>query len=128
MQFLKPYISLVLTLAFTLSMVWQTATIAHFYMNRAEIEEAYCINKEKPQLNCHGQCHLKKQLEVKQPQEAINTEKTTLKTAMVLFVFSSKSSFDLPELPLQKSLYPSLEFQALKGQSQDILDPPKMIL
>mgnify|MGYP000530418343 CR=1 FL=1 len=127
MQFLKPYISLVLTLAFTISMVWQTATIAHFYMNRAAITEAYCINKEKPQLNCHGQCHLKKQLEVKQPQEAINTEKTTLKTAMVLFVFSSNPSFGLLQLPSNKNLYPSLEFHVLKGQSRDILAPPKMI-
>lgn len=34
-----------------------------YYINKAYIAENLCENKEKPQLKCHGQCHLKKELE-----------------------------------------------------------------
>jgi len=44
------------------SVVWQSVIIVHFYVNQAEIEAAYCVNKERPELNCHGQCHLNETL------------------------------------------------------------------
>ncbi|MCB0402744.1 MAG: hypothetical protein KDD41_11710, partial [Flavobacteriales bacterium] len=31
--------------------------------NQSAIAEAFCVNKEKPQLQCNGKCHLAKQLE-----------------------------------------------------------------
>ena len=30
----------------------------NFYLNQSEISELFCVNKEKPQLNCNGKCHL----------------------------------------------------------------------
>jgi hypothetical protein len=34
-----------------------------FRVNRDYIAEVLCVNKDKPQLQCNGKCHLKKQLE-----------------------------------------------------------------
>lgn len=34
-----------------------------FSINQAEITELFCINKQQPELECHGKCHLKKTLE-----------------------------------------------------------------
>ena len=45
------------------SVVWQSLVVVHFYANQAEIEKNFCINKDKPELNCHGQCHLNKVLQ-----------------------------------------------------------------
>lgn len=41
----------------------QAITVVHFKLNQEVIEQKFCINKNKPALQCHGSCHLKKQLE-----------------------------------------------------------------
>lgn len=41
----------------------QAVIIVHFKLNRDTIEQNFCINKNKPGLQCHGACHLKKQLQ-----------------------------------------------------------------
>ena len=51
---------LFILLAFTQlhnAVVW-----ANYEMNKAEITELFCVNKDKPELNCHGSCHLSKML------------------------------------------------------------------
>ncbi len=34
----------------------------NFYANQSEIADLFCINKEKPQLQCDGKCHLATQI------------------------------------------------------------------
>lgn len=63
----RKHISFLLIGAFLVGMLWQTVTIVHFYLNRQEIAETYCVNKDKPETNCKGQCHLNKQLEKTEP-------------------------------------------------------------
>jgi hypothetical protein len=41
----------------------QAIIVMHFKLNQEAIEQAFCINKNKLELQCHGTCHLKKQLQ-----------------------------------------------------------------
>lgn len=41
------------------SFFWQT----YFYINQAAIIEMECENKDRPEMNCNGNCFLSKQLE-----------------------------------------------------------------
>ncbi len=41
----------------------QALLIVHFKLNQENIEQEFCVNKAKPELQCHGKCHLKKELE-----------------------------------------------------------------
>ena len=34
----------------------------HFKVYQDEIEETFCVNIDKPEMNCHGQCHMQKQI------------------------------------------------------------------
>ena len=34
----------------------------NYLLNKAEIIEFFCINKEKPKLKCNGKCHLTKEI------------------------------------------------------------------
>lgn len=41
----------------------QSWTWLNYQLNRAAIEKKFCENRNRPELQCHGKCHLKKQLE-----------------------------------------------------------------
>jgi hypothetical protein len=43
--------------------------VAHFYLNQSYITSHFCENKDKPQMHCNGQCHLKKTLQKEARQE-----------------------------------------------------------
>lgn len=51
-----------LLMSFCLQALGQTLILGRFYLHRAEIEQTLCENRLKPELQCHGKCHLKKQL------------------------------------------------------------------
>lgn len=36
--------------------------VADYQMNKERITELFCVNKDKPKLQCNGKCHLAKQL------------------------------------------------------------------
>lgn len=38
--------------------------LVDYYTNQKEYTEKYCENKAKPELNCHGSCHLSEQLQL----------------------------------------------------------------
>ncbi len=53
--------------------------MANFYLHRAVIEKEFCENKDKPQLECKGNCALKKELE-KEDKTEIPQELQEIKT------------------------------------------------
>lgn len=44
------------------SQVYNSVIWVNYELNVEEITELFCENTDKPELNCHGSCHLKKQL------------------------------------------------------------------
>ena len=52
-----------MTILFLLVSFQQALIIVHFKLNQQNIEQEFCVNKAKPELQCHGKCHLKKELE-----------------------------------------------------------------
>ncbi len=40
----------------------QVIIVMHFNLNQDAIEQQFCINKNEPELQCHGTCFLRKQL------------------------------------------------------------------
>ncbi|GGC41936.1 hypothetical protein GCM10011386_37580 [Parapedobacter defluvii] len=44
----------------------QAIIIMHFNLNQEAIEQEFCVNRNRPELQCHGTCHLKKQLQEKE--------------------------------------------------------------
>lgn len=41
----------------------QTAIVVHFKLNQQAIEQKFCVNKNKPELQCQGTCYLRKELQ-----------------------------------------------------------------
>jgi len=85
----KSHISLLLVFAFMLGVIWQSSLVVNFYINRAEVTEKFCVNKDKPKMNCHGKCHLKKQLEKTTVEKPQQSQKLNLTTFLFLGNLSS---------------------------------------
>jgi hypothetical protein len=60
---MRKVFGIAMTMLFLLVSFQQALIIVHFKLNQKNIENEFCVNKAKPKLQCHGQCHLKKQLE-----------------------------------------------------------------
>lgn len=61
--------SIIIALLFVFTINFKTFVTLNFYANQAEIAELFCINKEKPQLQCDGKCHLATQIEKVETEE-----------------------------------------------------------
>lgn len=61
----KPFGIFLLSL-FMFTQVYNTAMWVNYELNTEIITDLFCENTDKPEMNCHGVCHLKKQV--------INTE------------------------------------------------------
>lgn len=54
----------ILLIAFAFRPIYFVGQVLYFQLNIDYIIETYCVNKEKPELQCNGKCHLAKQLQV----------------------------------------------------------------
>lgn len=60
---MKKVFSITMTMLFLLVSFQQALIVVHFKLNQKDIEQEFCVNKAKPELQCHGKCHLKRELE-----------------------------------------------------------------
>ena len=109
---------------FMYSQVYNTSVWVNYELNIDEITEAFCINTDKPELNCHGTCHLKKQLiqsdesNPQEPQHALYLNEIQL--------FSSHTVTEISE-PRNTSVTHQTNFEDGYSflQGLDVFHPPK---
>ncbi len=110
---------LLLSLFLTFSLLFPTLNklwiLVDFKINQDFIAAVLCINKDKPKLNCHGKCHLSKQLKqaeknaqkhnpptLKEKHESVDLSFTRVKNNVFL-----KSAFQHVKYLYNFSLYVS---------------------
>lgn len=59
---MRKVFSITMTMLLLLVSFQQALIIVHFKLDQKNIEQEFCINKAMPELQCHGKCHLKKEL------------------------------------------------------------------
>lgn len=57
-----------------------------YFLNQDYIAEFLCINKEKPELQCQGKCHLMKQLEKQDENNPLKSLRISLENYPIGFV------------------------------------------
>ena len=62
LKYVSQISSIIVALLFVYTTNFKSFVTASYFINQAEIIELFCINKEKPQLQCDGKCHLATQL------------------------------------------------------------------
>lgn len=69
---LKKYFVFIFLLVLALRPTYYVGVVAYYEMHINEIVEKYCVNKNVPELECNGKCHLAKQFSISQ-----DTDETT---------------------------------------------------
>lgn len=86
--------------------------VLEFRLNQQEIERLYCVNKAKPQLHCHGKCHLKKQLLENNDRNNKPSPKSQLEDAFKINFFQEQVTAIAPIITEDDKL-PNLSHQQL---------------
>lgn len=66
---MKQFISIILLCTFTASIIRPVIPYLEYFIDYDYIVEVLCINKEEPEIQCNGKCHLKKQLAIVAQEE-----------------------------------------------------------
>lgn len=62
MKIFKVILAVFMSLVLLFSTNLKSFITINYLLNKAEITELFCINKEKPKLECNGKCHLAKEI------------------------------------------------------------------
>ena len=63
----------------------KTIIYANYQINKDAITKIFCINKDKPKMQCNGKCHLKKELEKETKKDELPTNPVKEKSEFQFF-------------------------------------------
>jgi len=92
---MKKIISLALVLALGFQFLMKLGILTYFQLNQAYIIEMFCVNKEKPEMHCDGQCFLAKKLQAAEDSDhdAEGTRTANQKIDMPIFLIATPDHF-----------------------------------
>lgn len=104
---MKKLVVILLSVLLHFGVLWQVGYTTWFYANQLELTELFCENKDKPQMQCNGQCHLKKELNSLSSDES-NQAPAPNKIEVKLPLLWQKNELLtlLPVSEINKELYP----------------------
>ncbi len=69
----------------------EISTIMYYQLNIDYIVEKYCVNKERPSLNCNGKCYLMSQMKAKKQPSKEKTDTIISTEAFIPLFFQDQS-------------------------------------
>jgi hypothetical protein len=69
----------------------EISTVLYYQLNIDIIVEKYCVNKERPLLNCNGKCYLMSQMKAKTQSSKENSDTTIITEAFIPLFFQENT-------------------------------------
>jgi hypothetical protein len=110
---------------FTSQVCEQALILSHFIIKQ-DFYAAICENKDKPEMECNGKCHLKKQLKQQEEKES-EKEKISIEKESVSFIATSFDLLPQPKTSIAKADIIPSQFLLLEEHFQDIFHPPQFV-
>lgn len=102
------------------------AVYLDFKLNQDYISKVLCINREKPQLECNGQCILMKKM--KKSQEAESPEQNHIPKSQLLEIFSPiVNGFRPLNFPYLVKKYSFFVEQITTRSLSNLFHPPRIV-
>ncbi len=96
MRPVKSILSIVILFSFLMVNLSKSIILVNYEMNKKELTEKYCINKDKPEMHCCAKCLLKRKL-AQQEEEQKLPSFPDIKTDIQLYCSDSFSFLKYPE-------------------------------
>lgn len=98
----------------------------HFYLDREQITTLYCVNKDKPELECDGKCELNKRLSEAKTQHESEAEVTLEELHLTFVVQSPSQKTNLNcNLSFSTENTPKYQIPHIKDLGKDFFHPPR---
>ena len=125
-RFLYSCLTITIVLAVFVSATLPSQVYFAYKINKSEFIQKYCVNKDKPAMNCEGKCHLSKQFEA--VDDTGDEKNQTLEIVEEYVPLWSQQSTILPDYG--KNLLAELETylsnnQPRSGFEKILLPPPE---
>lgn len=91
-----------ITLLNTLSNV---AVLSYFYSNQTFIAESFCINKDKPELHCDGNCYLSQKLLALEQEQNEAMQNIPVEFNFIVFCSELNYAFVQPKIEVNNTVY-----------------------
>lgn len=104
--------------------------IVEYIVNYDYIAKVLCINKEKPQLQCNGKCHLMKELaKASEDEKPISDKKIVVKEIEILF-YQELKSIEFPKAPVAQKNILNAVYSDLYSylNSSSAFHPPSILI
>ncbi|MCO6501215.1 MAG: hypothetical protein J5I47_12680 [Vicingus serpentipes] len=125
MRYLTQISSIIVAFIFVYAVNFKSFVTIDYFINQAEITELFCINKEKPQLQCNGKCHLAKQLvKVDTEKEELPFSQNTNEYSLeLIFDLGNKTALSSCGLSKKENKWFSFT-EAISSRTMHVLTPP----
>ena len=124
---MKSALALVLFIAMQLPLMNQWGAVAYYRVNQDYIAKNLCENRDKPMLNCNGQCYLAKQLKAAEEKEQKSNSERLEKMPEVVLAFKSIQPIftaSFLQIPVVEDHFTTPVF-VLSGESKRLFHPPR---
>lgn len=101
--------------------------MAYFELNIDYIVETYCVNKEKPQLQCNGKCHLATQLATTSDTTEESASLNTIFEVFIPVYFQEHKSISLYKINTLQTLNNCKYSNTFNSVFSDPLDHPPQV-
>jgi hypothetical protein len=101
------FLSWIILFALQMPLVNQWGAVAYYRVNQDYIAKNLCVNRDKPKMNCNGQCYLAKQLKAQEEKESKTANERLEKLPEIILTFQEiNQSPALPNLILFQNQVP----------------------
>ncbi len=102
----------------------QIGIFAEYIMDVEEFTELYCENKDKPEMNCNGKCHLTDQLAENEGKK--QTKDIQVSPEVILFYANATIQIETPiEFIVQENISYYFNTDLTEGIEYVIFHPPQ---
>ncbi len=83
--------SILLFASFAIRPAMEISTVLYYQFNIDTIVEKYCVNKERPRLQCNGKCYLMNQMKTSKQSSPENGERIVISESFIPLFFQSST-------------------------------------
>ncbi len=121
---LRSVLQVLIGVLFLVPQLANTFLVVNYELDKASITAEHCVNKSRPELNCHGQCHLTNQLQSQEQNKGGQPQPEYVDAEFFFFIEETESA--MINVVSSSLFFDSISAKPLKGSYSRLDRPPTL--